>query len=64
MRPVVGDVDQQGEAGPGEWRRFLDEVSGMGLRLLITEFDVSDKGLPTDVAQRDSQVAAIANIFR
>jgi endo-1,4-beta-xylanase len=35
----------------------------MGLGLLITEFDVSDKGLPTDIAQRDAQVAAIAKEY-
>ena len=42
------------EAG---WRRFLDEVTGMGYRLLITEFDVKDKALPADIAARDTAVA-------
>ena len=27
----------------GPWRRFLDEVVGMGYKLLITEFDVNDQ---------------------
>lgn len=40
-----------------EWRRFLDEVTSMGYRLLITEFDVKDKALPGDIAQRDERVA-------
>ena len=40
-----------------EWRRFLDEVTGMGLRLLITEFDVKDRALPADIAVRDRKVA-------
>ena len=40
-----------------EWRRFLDEVTGMGYRLLITEFDVKDKALPANIAQRDEKVA-------
>jgi len=40
-----------------EWRRFLDEVTGMGYRLLITEFDVKDKALPADIAARDRKVA-------
>lgn len=57
------DNEPNGSAGPGEWRRFLDEVSGMGLELLITEFDVSDKGLPTDIPARDAQVAAIAREY-
>lgn len=40
-----------------EWRAFLDEVTGMGYRLLITEFDVKDKALPGDFAVRDTRVA-------
>ncbi|HSJ78432.1 MAG TPA: endo-1,4-beta-xylanase [Erythrobacter sp.] len=40
-----------------EWRSFLDEVTGMGYRLLITEFDVKDKALPANIAQRDEKVA-------
>jgi endo-1,4-beta-xylanase len=40
-----------------EWRRFLDEVVGMGYKLLITEFDVKDKALPGAIAERDGKVA-------
>lgn len=40
-----------------EWRKFLDEVVAMGYRLLITEFDVKDKALPTDLSLRDERVA-------
>src|SRR3546814_4627251 len=36
---------------------FLDEAVGMGYRLLITEFDVKDKALPSDVAVRDAKIA-------
>lgn len=43
-----------------EWRRFLDEVAGMGLKLLVTEFDVHDLHLPADIATRDAAVAAVA----
>lgn len=46
-----------------DWRAFLDEASGMGLDLLITEFDVSDKELPADIAQRDAAAAGIARDF-
>lgn len=46
-----------------EWRRFLDEVTGMGYRLLITEFDVKDKALPADIAQRDEKVADFARRY-
>ncbi len=40
------------------WRRFLDEVTGMGLDLLITELDVHDNPLPSAIGPRDRQVAA------
>jgi endo-1,4-beta-xylanase len=45
------------------WRRFLDEVTGMGLDLLVTEFDVNDRKLPADIAARDAGVAALARDF-
>jgi endo-1,4-beta-xylanase len=44
-------------ASEGPWRRFLDEVVGMGYKLLVTEFDVNDHDAPTDVAVRDRMVA-------
>jgi endo-1,4-beta-xylanase len=46
-----------------EWRRFLDEVVGMGFKLLITEFDVKDKALPGDIAKRDERVADFARRY-
>ena len=47
----LGPYDEAG------WRRFLDEVVGMGYRLVITEFDVKDTALPADFALRDKLVA-------
>src|SRR3546814_7324922 len=38
-----------------EWRAFLDEVVGMGYRLLVTEFDVKDRALPGDIALRSEE---------
>ena len=49
-----------GAAAIAEWRRFLDEVAGMGLNILVTEFDVNDQALPGDVAVRDAGVASLA----
>lgn len=46
-----------------EWRKFLDEATGMGLDLLVTEFDVNDRKLPPDVAVRDAGVAALAKDY-
>lgn len=45
------------------WRDFLDAVTGMGYDLLITEFDVADQHLPSDVAVRDRQVADYAGVY-
>jgi len=41
----------------GEWRRFLDAVTAMGYKLLITELDVRDDKLPADPVARDRAVA-------
>jgi len=45
------------------WRKFLEEVTGMGYSLLITEFDVHDAPLPADFAPRDKAVAALGRGF-
>jgi len=45
------------------WRGFLDEVTGMGLKLLVTEMDVNDKLLPGDIPSRDRAVADYARAF-
>ena len=46
-----------------EWRKFLDEVTGMGYDLLITEFDVNDREFASDIAKRDAAVAAIGKAY-
>ncbi|MBW4332018.1 endo-1,4-beta-xylanase [Stakelama sp. CBK3Z-3] len=46
-----------------DWRAFLDEVTDMGFRLLVTEFDVDDRDLTGDVATRDAQVAGYARAY-
>ena len=53
----------RGSAHEQEWRRFLDEVSGMGLDLLITELDINDRHLPADIARRDADAAAMVREF-
>ena len=52
-----------GSAEQLEWRKFLDEVSAMGLQLLITEFDVNDRNLASDIVARDAGVAAAARDY-
>jgi endo-1,4-beta-xylanase len=43
------------------YQHFLSEVADRGLKILITELDVLDDGLPADSAERD---AAIADAYR
>jgi endo-1,4-beta-xylanase len=47
----------------GPWRRFVDEVVGMGYKLLITEFDVNDHSAPTNPSRRDRLVADYARAY-
>jgi len=42
---------------PVAYRAFLSEVASRGLKILITEMDVKDSGLPADVSVRDRKVA-------
>jgi endo-1,4-beta-xylanase len=45
------------------WKEYLDSASGMGLRLAITEFDVSERGMASDIAERDRQIADFAHRY-
>lgn len=42
---------------------FLQTLSGYGLGLSITEFDIADRGGPPNPAKRDQEVAAVAKAF-
>ena len=46
---------------PTAYRRFLDEVADRGLKILITEMDVLDDGLPANIVVRDR---AVADVYR
>jgi endo-1,4-beta-xylanase len=46
----LSDVDLDG---------FLREISDRGLKILVTELDVIDRGSPSDIAKRDTEVAAM-----
>jgi endo-1,4-beta-xylanase len=56
---LVAGVGTQEKA----WRKFLDDVVGMGYALLITEFDVDDCKLGGDLAARDRGVADVARDY-
>lgn len=45
-------------AGP-QFQQFIDQVSDMGLKILITELDVKDFKLPNDITARDTAIAGI-----
>jgi len=56
--------DYELESGQhSEWRKFLDEVTGMGYGLLITELDVNDQYTKGSIAQRDAVVAKVARDY-
>lgn len=64
LQSHIGSWDESSNTnGQQEWRKFLDEVTGMGLDLLITEFDVNDRKLPADIKVRDAGVAAMAKDY-
>jgi endo-1,4-beta-xylanase len=44
-------------------RRFLGEIAALGLKILITELDVSDVGLPEDADARDRAVAEVYEAY-
>ena len=58
-RPVA-EIVRESE---GPWRRFLDQVVGMGYNLVISEFDVNDRKAPDDIAVRDRMVADYARAY-
>ncbi|MDP5280306.1 endo-1,4-beta-xylanase [Sphingomonas sp. DG1-23] len=60
---VYGDPGQTAARQEAEWRSFLDQVVAMGYKLLITEFDVNDRDLPSDAKVRDAAVAAYADAY-
>lgn len=45
------------------WKDFLDAATGMGLRLALTEFDVSERGTPSDIAARDAFMADLTRRY-
>ena len=61
LKPLpVAQIVRESQA---PWRRFLDEVVGMGYKLLITEFDVNDHAAPTNSRVRDRLVADYARAY-
>jgi endo-1,4-beta-xylanase len=59
-KPSVGELVRASE---GPWRRFLNEVVGMGYQLVVTEFDVNDRMAPMALVPRDRMVADFARAY-
>jgi endo-1,4-beta-xylanase len=52
-------VAQEATLNAKKLRSFLSDVASLGLKILITELDVSDQKLPSDPAVRDRIVAGV-----
>lgn len=48
---------------PDRLRRFIRDVAGLGLDVYVTELDIVDLRLPTDIVTRDAEVAAMLRAF-
>ena len=62
------NVESQGTNsfnGPEQsaWKQFLDAVVAMDLRLCLTEFDVSERGTPSDIGERDRFLADLTRRY-
>jgi endo-1,4-beta-xylanase len=56
-RNFVGEFDQDA------YRTFLSEVTDRGLKILITEMDVLDDGLPAKIGVRDREIANVMRTY-
>jgi endo-1,4-beta-xylanase len=43
--------------------KFVGDIAAMGLKVIVTELDVRDNGLPADIESRDAAVAAHAKAW-
>jgi endo-1,4-beta-xylanase len=48
---------------PGGYRQFLSDVAARGMRILVTEMDVLDDGLPPNLRSRDRAVADVVSAY-
>lgn len=60
---IQGHLDAGGPKISPDYRAFLKDVAGLGLKITVTELDVNDRLLGPDAAQRDRAVADHAKEF-
>lgn len=53
----------KGEINPTKLKAFLHDVAQLGLEIVVTEMDVIDQDLPTDINLRDRMVAQMYENF-
>ena len=57
IKPFVAPFNQE------IYSKFLAQISSLGLRMVLSEFDVADKGGDPDPAKRDVQIASATKTF-
>lgn len=60
---IQGHLEAGGPKISPDYRAFLKDVAGLGLKIAVTELDVNDRLLGPDVAERDRAVADHAREF-
>lgn len=56
-------INSLDDFNPKKLKTFLRDVANLGLKIVITEMDVLDKDMPTDIKQRDRIVAEVYEKF-
>lgn len=54
---IQGHLRPQYPFSKSKFRGFLNQISRLGLKIMITELDVDDNSLPTEISQRDKLIA-------
>jgi endo-1,4-beta-xylanase len=60
LQSHIGKLDN---FSPKKLKTFLRDVASLGLKIVITEMDVGDAGMPTDIKVRDRMVAEVYKQF-
>ena len=60
---IQGHLDLGRPFDPSVFAGFLRDVSGLGLKILITELDIDDRSLTQTISERDRLVANMATAF-
>jgi endo-1,4-beta-xylanase len=48
---------------PEPFSRFLDQIASHGIKIIVTELDVTDNGMPTDFSERDRMIAEMYQTY-